>query len=238
MDAANLLIVVPARGGSKGLPRKNAKELGGIPLLGWTAEAIRDSGLKNVRAVLSTDDPQIAALGESVGLRVPFTRPSELASDEAGAVDVVLHALEWVEKNDGVTPHYVMWLQPTSPFRPPEVIHQALTIMRQPDVNAVIGVKAIHRALGTLFYRGEQGDLSPLKDQTEVVTRRQNVRSLYTPNGAMYAAKTRIVREQRTLFPTQSQSIVMDKVASHDIDDPTDWSIATALVDASMTWRR
>lgn len=95
MDASKLLIIIPARGGSKGLPGKNAKILGGHPLLKWTADAISLSGLKNYQCVLSTDDEEIAEIGSGIGLDVPFIRPTELATDTASAVDTANHAIDW-----------------------------------------------------------------------------------------------------------------------------------------------
>lgn len=236
MDASELLIVVPARGGSKGLPRKNAKLLGDRPLLGWTAEAIKQSGLKKAHCILSTDDKEIAAIGESVGLDVPFLRPPELASDEANSVDVSLHALDWLKNERGIDAKYFMLLQPTSPFRPPHIINTALDMLKEDGTDAVVAVKPIHRSLGTLFVDDGQGFLEPLQQQTEVITRRQDVRSLFTPNGALYAIRSDVLRKHRTAFPARCQSIVLDQIASLDIDDPIDWKIAEAIVQAGSSW--
>jgi CMP-N,N'-diacetyllegionaminic acid synthase len=130
---------VPARGGSKGLPRKNARILGDIPLLGWTAEAVKRSGLSEATCMLSTDDEGSADIGRRVGLKVPFMRPSELAEDETTAGAVALHALDWMAQKTGVLTGFVMLLQPTSPFRPPEFLSQALKILEDPLIDGVIG---------------------------------------------------------------------------------------------------
>jgi len=237
MDARQLLIVIPARGGSKGLPGKNAKILGGYPLLKWTSDAIALSGLENYQCVLSTDDEEIAAIGEGIGLNVPFIRPAELATDTATAVDVVEHALNWFASEQSFQAKYLMLLQPTSPFRPPQVIHEAFHLLSNSDADAVIGTKPIHRALGTLFYANEKNNLSALEQQTKLTTRRQDVRTLYTPNGAMYAIKCDILKTQHTLFPKNSRGIIMDKIQSHDIDDPVDWAIARSHANAGLSWR-
>ena len=147
----DLLIVIPARGGSKGLPGKNVRTLGDIPLLGWTAQAVRYSSVSEATCILSTDDEQIAKIGRSVGLEVPFIRPSELAKDETPSDALVIHALDWMETNYGNRAKYVMLLQPTSPFRPPEILSQAVKMLENSSVDGVIGVKSIYRSLGALF---------------------------------------------------------------------------------------
>ncbi|MBI5461115.1 MAG: acylneuraminate cytidylyltransferase family protein [Gammaproteobacteria bacterium] len=238
MTAGTLLIVIPARGGSKGLPRKNARNLGDLPLLGWTAEAVRRAGLDNVHCVLSTDDAEIAAIGATVGLETPFLRPAELATDQAGAVDVALHALDWLESTRDIRAEYLLWLQPTSPFRPPALLTQAVQhLHNDAALDAIVGVKSIYRTLGTLFCADADGQLAPVQRQAEEITRRQEVRPLVTPNGALYLIRSAVLRAQRSFFPPRSHGLVMDQIASHDIDDPTDWAIAEALVAAGLTWR-
>jgi CMP-N,N'-diacetyllegionaminic acid synthase len=236
MNANNLLIVIPARGGSKGLPGKNAKTLNCQPLLKWTFDAVSLSGLKNYQCILSTDDEKIAAIGRDIGLRVPFIRPPVLATDTANATDVAEHALNWSEQEEDFHPEYIMLLQPTSPFRPPSIIRESYDLLTKNKADAVIGVKAIHRSLGTLFYT-DNNKLFPLEQQTSLITRRQDVRTLYTPNGAMYAVKTKVLREKQTFFPENSIPIIMNQVQSHDIDDPIDWKIATAYAAAQLSWR-
>ena len=129
---------------SKGLPRKNTLKLGGIPLLGWTFDSIARSGLTDATCVLSTDDPEIANIGREIGLDVPFMRPGELATDEASAVDVALHADEWLTSNRGTKIDAIMWLQPTSPFRPPATLTTSMRMLSDESrIDAVLGVKPI-----------------------------------------------------------------------------------------------
>jgi CMP-N-acetylneuraminic acid synthetase len=238
VDASDLLIVVPARGGSKGLPRKNARVLGDLPLLGWTAQAIAQSGLQHATCILSTDDEEIAAIGRDVGLEAPFLRPADIAGDTASAQSVALHALDWLQRTRNITPDYVMWLQPTSPFRPPQSITRAYEMIRAGSRDAVVGVKAIHRSPDTLFHLGADDVLTSLGDGTRAATRRQDVTTLYTPNGAMYVVHTRVLREQTTFFPKHGAGLVMDQIESLDIDDATDWAIADAVARAGSSWRR
>lgn len=237
MGGEGLLIVVPARGGSKGLPRKNTRKLGDIPLLGWTAEAVKHSGLNKAICLLSTDDPEIADIGRSVGFDVPFLRPAELATDTATAESVALHALDWLESTRGHEASSVMWLQPTSPFRTPDSIKQAVAMLINSSVTGVLGVKPLHRSLKTLFYPGKNMELMSLDQQGESITRRQDAKTLYTPNGTLYLVRSRVLRDDRSFFPAGCQGIVMDQIASLDIDDPVDWNIAEAVVAARLTWR-
>lgn len=232
-----MLIIVPARGGSKGLPRKNTRTLGDIPLLGWTAEAVKRCGLDKAICLLSTDDPEIADIGRSVGLDVPFLRPAEFATDSATAESVALHALDWLASARGHEASSVMWLQPTSPFRTPDSIKQAVALLAGSPVAGVLGVKPIHRSLKTLFYSGEDMKLISLDQRGEPITRRQDAKTLYTPNGALYLVRSRVLRDERSFFPAGCQGVVMDQIASLDIDDPVDWNIAEAVVAAGLTWR-
>ena len=237
MADKGVLIVVPARGGSKGLPRKNARSLGDLPLLGWTAEAVRAAALDSPACILSTDDEEIAAIGRSVGLDVPFMRPPALATDEASAESVTLHALDWLASERGINPAAVMWLQPTSPFRNPESLQQAMTMLVTSGCPGVIGVKPVYRSPKTLFNTNAQMDLVPLDAGVEAANRRQALQPLYTPNGALYLVRTGTLRAGRSFFPLGARGIVMDQIASIDIDDPLDWSIASAIATAGLTWR-
>jgi CMP-N-acetylneuraminic acid synthetase len=237
MNAPDLLIVVPARGGSKGLPRKNARSLGDLPLLDWTAQAVRRSGLQPAALLLSTDDDEIAAIGHSVGLEVPFVRPEELAGDTASAQSVALHALDWLRNARGIDAKFVMWLQPTSPFRPPSAVAAAYETLQGGTCDAVVGVIALHRTPDTLFRMSDDSLLHSLGRAGDAATRRQDVRSLYTPNGAMYGVRASVLRAENTFFPARSVGLVMDRIASVDIDDTTDWTMAEALARAGSTWR-
>lgn len=238
MKREELLIVVPARSGSKGLPGKNTRSLGGIPLLGWTAEAVRLSGLAEyATVVLSTEDPEIAAIGASVGLTPFFRRPAELATDTASTVDVTLHCLSWFETERGTAYRSVMLLQPTSPFRPPSILATAWDTFKRADQDGVLGVTPIYRSLSTLFKTDKDGRLMPASDAVSP-TRRQEIDPLYTPNGALYLVAVAALRNERSFFPSRLVGLAMDSIASIDIDDATDWALAEAVVNGGLTWRQ
>ena len=211
--------------------------LGDIPLLGWTNEAVRQSGLSEATCILSTDDEVIADIGRTIGLEVPFMRPSELAHDESTADGVALHALNWMTEATGVIPKFVMLLQPTSPFRPPEAILKAVKMMENPFIDGVIGVKPIHRTLATLYFSDENMNMLSLDKDEKLQSRRQDINPIYTPNGALYLIRAEKLREPKSFFPEKMQGIIMDQISSIDIDDSIDWKIAEAMVANKQTWR-
>src|SRR5262249_32588712 len=141
--------------------------------------------------------------GRDVGMEVPFMRPPELASDTASALDVALHALDQC----AVQPRFLILLQPTSPFRTPESLRFAVDELQR--VDAVLGVKPIHRSLRHLYYADENSLLQPLESSVDTVQRRQDVRSLYTPNGALYGIRTEVLRKERSFAPANTRAYVM-----------------------------
>src|SRR5690349_8046730 len=124
MLMSDVLAVIPARGGSKSIPRKNLAALAGKPLIVWTIEAASASQCLT-RVVVSTDDPEITAVAAAAGAEVPFVRPAELAQDETPAIEPILHAVDWLDQHEGYRPDFVMILQPTSPLRQAEDIDAA-----------------------------------------------------------------------------------------------------------------
>lgn len=230
------LIIIPARSGSKGIPDKNIKLLGGKPLIVWTAQAIQKANPGNYIAVLSTDSDRYAKVGRDAGLHVPFIRPAECSNDDASALAVVEHALLWFENEYNYLPEQVMWLQPTSPFRSSAILEQALDMMERQQADGVIGCKEIHRDLTTLF-RSDGGFLRPLCDDKATQTSRQGIEPLLTPNGAMYLCKTVILQERKSFYSERTVPLVMDSIMSLDIDTLTDWAIAEAFVKAELVER-
>jgi N-acylneuraminate cytidylyltransferase/CMP-N,N'-diacetyllegionaminic acid synthase len=230
--APGLLILVPARGGSKGLPGKNTRPLGGLPLLAWTARTIAASGVA-ARAVLSTDDPGIAEVGRAHGLEAPFLRPAALATDTAGSFEVVEHAVDWLAREAGYRPSAVMLLQPTCPFRRPERLRQAMALLGQPDTDGVVGVRRIDRSLSVMYREDGGGVLEPLAAWDDRI-RRQDVRPLLTPSGTLYLVTAAALATHRRLFPPRLRPLPTDAVEAIDIDTAEDWALAEAVVAAGL----
>jgi len=231
--AIKTFIIIPARSGSKGIPDKNIKPLAGKPLLAWTALALQHAQLDDCLAIISTDSAHYAEVAKQAGLEVPFLRPPEFAQDQTSSMAVIDHALEWFISEYGYMPEQVMLLQPTSPFRTADSIRQALDLLTQPQVNAVIGCKEIHRDLTTLF-QCDDGFLAPLSNTKTTQTNRQAVKPLLTPNGAMYLCKTLALQSSQSFYPEHTVPLLMDAMMSLDIDTPEDWNMAEALANQAL----
>jgi CMP-N,N'-diacetyllegionaminic acid synthase len=227
-----LLILVPARAGSKGLPGKNLLRLGGAPLLTWTARAIEAAGLP-ARAILSTEDAGIAAVGRAAGLEIPFVRPSSLARDDTPMVDVVEHAVTWMEQEARYPVSAIMLLQPTSPFRRSCRLREAMTLLAQPGTDGVIGVDTMLRTPNLLFREGAGGLLQPLGPWEGRILR-QEIPPMFTPNGTMYLITRESFRRSRSLFPERLRALPTSRVEAIDIDTPEDWELAIAVVASGL----
>ncbi|MGH7305007.1 MAG: cytidylyltransferase domain-containing protein [Candidatus Rokuibacteriota bacterium] len=227
-----LLILVPARAGSKGVPGKNVKLLGGVPLLGWTARAIRDSGVA-ARAVLSTDDPVIAEIGRAEGLETPFLRPAELAGDRVDMVHVVEHAVAWLQSQEGWRPAAVMVLQPTCPFRRAARLLEALTLLAYPETEGVVGVARLDRTPAFL-YREDAGGVLVALAPWDAATLRQDARPTFTPNGTLYLTTCESLSRHRRLFPPRLRALPTTALEGIDIDTLEDWALAEAIVAAGL----
>ena len=156
-----VLALIPARGGSKGVPRKNILPIGGRPLIAWTIDAARASGVCS-RIIVSTDDEEIAAIARSGGAEVPFLRPADIARDDTPDYPVFAHAVEWLEKNEQWKPEIVLWLRPTSPLRTAEDIQNALELLTTTGADAVRSVSAVDQHPYWMKTVDEQGRIAPL----------------------------------------------------------------------------
>ena len=225
----NVLGLVPARGGSKGIPRKNLADLGGRPLIAWTIAAARASQALD-RVVVSTDDAQIAAVARSLGAEVPFLRPADLADDRAPALAVMRHAVEALDAQ-GWRADTVVYLQPTSPFRTAAQIDAAVALLAAGGCDTVVSVMPVPHAFtpGSLM-RDRGGLLEPLEPAAAQSFRRQDKPVLYARNGpAILALRRGAVFEARTLYAGRTKALEMSRLQSLDIDGPEDLAVAEAL---------
>ncbi len=217
---SELLIIVPARGGSKRLPRKNLRLLGGKPLLDYTAQTIEDAGLGDALCLLSTDDEAIADHGRSLGWTVPWLRPAAISGDDAATVDAVLHGVDWASDAHAMDPDPIMVLQPTSPLRGADCLTCALELLREnADAQAVVGMREMDVPGDLLYAVNKEGFVEPLGAPGNLV-----------PNGAVYVARTQALRAHQTLYPPHTMPIVMNETASIDIDTAGDWHLAETLL--------
>lgn len=221
------LVIIPARGGSKGIPGKNIKVLGGKPLINYTIEAARAVFADDLICV-STDDLEIKACVERTGLKVPFVRPASLATDTAGSYDVLLHALSKYEKK-GYVPDTLILLQATSPFRTWKHIQEAISLYDH-EIDMLVSVKeAKSNPYFNLFEENESGYL--VKSKAMKVGRRQDCPSIWELNGAIYIINVKSLRNSDSFESfTKIVKYIMNDTSSIDIDTKFDWHIAEYLI--------
>lgn len=224
----NVLGVIPARGGSKGISNKNLALLGGRPLLAYTADAVKESRVLT-RTIVSTDDARIADCAHSLGLEVPFMRPSPLAGDDVPMLPVLQHALQALEA-DGFVADVVVLLQPTSPLRRGEHIDAAVKWLEQAGGDSVVSVVEVpHQFNPTSVMRIEEGRLKPFLD-VPTATRRQDKPRVYARNGpAVLATRVAVIKEG-SLYGRTSWPLAMTAEDSLDIDTPWDLRLAESVL--------
>lgn len=221
----SVLGVIPARGGSKRLPRKNLRPLGGKPLIAWTIEAARGSRYLD-RVVLSSDDAEIIRVARQWNCEAPFVRPAELASDEAAGVGPVLHALEML-------PDYalVALLQPTSPLRTAADLDACIEACVERGAPACVSVRAADQNPYWMFTLDAGRKLKPLMGG-KLPERSQDLPPVYLLNGAVYVARTGWLREHRNFISPQTIAHVMPAERSADIDEARDFEYVESLIRA------
>lgn len=220
-----VLGLVPARGGSKGVPGKNVRPLAGHTLLEYTARAARESGVLD-RVILSTDSPEVADAGRRAGLEVPFMRPASLAADDTPMVPVVEHALAEIAKH-AWSPDVIVLLQPTSPLRRPDHIRDAVTMLRETGADSVVTVVEVPRHLSPDYVmRVEKGRLEPFLPEGARVTRRQDARPAYSRDGTVYAFRRATLEKTGGIYGHDCRPLFIDAGDSLSIDSPADWDEA------------
>lgn len=231
MIHTGVLALIPARGGSKGLPDKNIRSLGGRTLLEYAARAAAASGVVD-RMVLTTDSPRIADEGRRVGIEVPFMRPDSLATDDAPMLPVIEHAVALLE-DQAWSPEIIVLLQPTSPLRTPNHIRSAVELLRFSDADSVVSVVEVPRHLSPDYVmRIEDGGLVPFLPKGAAVTRRQDARPAYARDGTVYAFWRRTLTERGSIYGRRCRPLVVPATESLTIDTQADWEEAERRVTA------
>lgn len=219
------LAIIPARGGSKGIPRKNLRLVAGKPLLAWTVEAAKKSRYID-RLILSSEDAEIIAAARSLGCEVPFVRPAELARDDTPGIEPVLHALQVLsEKYD-----YVVLLQPTSPLRRAEDIDGCIAHCVDQRALACVSVTEPAHHPYWMYQLAQDGYLKPFLLREKVPARRQDLPPVYALNGAVYVARCDWLQEKRTFLSEETTAFVMPPERSVDVDSVYDLMLAEFLL--------
>lgn len=218
-----ILAIVPARGGSKSIPRKNVKEIGGKPLIAWTIEAAQKSKYID-HLVVSTEDHEIASVSRSYGAEV-LLRPEELAQDDTPGIDVVLHAVEQLQGYS-----YVVLLQPTSPLRTTEDIDQCLESLVSNGAPACVSLCEVDQPPHWMYIVNEQNKLQPIVDNINQYYRRQEIPKTYALNGAIYVAETEWLFLKKSFLSEETLPFIMPRERSIDIDVPFDLEFADIVL--------
>lgn len=229
MTAARALGLVVARGGSKGLPRKNVLPVAGKPLVAHTVEAAL-AARSLERTILSSDDAEIIAAARDAGCAAPFVRPPELAGDRASTVDVALHALDWLESHEGYRPDVLVMLPATAPCRRAADIDGAVAALaRDPRAEAVVAVTEAEYPPYWML-RVEEARLRWIFPEGARADHRQELPTAYRPNGSIYAIHVAALRTRRTFYPPETAPYVMAAEHSVNVDGPLDLRLADLLL--------
>jgi CMP-N-acetylneuraminic acid synthetase len=219
IDDRSAIAIIPARGGSKGLPGKNIRELCGKPLIAWTIEKAAKSGYLDA-IVVSTDSQEIADVAVRCGAKVPFMRPAELATDHASTYDVIRHALDWYRAAEGNEFAYTVLLEPTSPLREDDDIDRMLSMLdtRRDQFDAIVSVGQVmeHPSIVKRF----AGDaLAPYCPELHHSNRRQDNPPAYFPFGVAYIAKTPLLLRENTFYMSRCLGFALQRYQNYEIDD-------------------
>ncbi len=221
-----ILYLIPARGGSKGIPHKNIKPLNGKPLILYTVEVARQLA-DDADICVTTDDDEIIKVVEQTGLNVPFKRPDELATDTSGSYEVIIHALDYYAQK-GINYDIVVLLQPTSPFRSAQHVKEAIKLY-DPSLDMVVSVcESASNPYYTLFEENDNGFLSRSKEATFVC--RQDCPKVYEYNGAIYVMNVDALRTKPLSAFSKIKKYVMERSLSIDLDTMLDWQFAEFIM--------
>jgi len=237
--AGPLLGLVTARGGSKGIPRKNILPLAGKPLVQYACQCGVASRWID-RTIVSTDCDQIADAARQAGAETPFVRPTHLAGDDTPSLDVVLHALDWLQEHESWRPAYVVLLQPTAPLRTAFHVDEAIERLLAVGGDSLVSVARVashnhpdwqlEMHDGCLVRFGGR----PL---ASIPTRRQLLSPTFVRNGAIYIVRRDIIQQRRSLYGDRPVAYEMPSELSVNIDTPEDWRLAEARLAARRTPR-
>ena len=226
---SKIIGLITARGGSKGIPRKNIHPLAGKPLIAWTIEAALQSKVLD-RVIVSTDDEEIARVSRDWGAEVPFMRPTELAQDDSPHIPVIKNTVEWLESNENSRPEYILLLQPTTPLRSAQDIDNAYRLILEKDADSVISVcEAFSHPYLTKHITAE-GRLEDFGPRPDGYLARQVLPPVYIVNGAIYFIRCDVLLKENTLYTQSTYAYLMPQERSLDIDTPWDLHLAELIL--------
>lgn len=223
IEGKTILAIIPARGGSKGVPRKNIRDAVGKPLIAWTIDEAKKSKYID-RLIVSSEDKEIITIAESWGCEAPFVRPEELARDDTPGVEPVLHAVKMLPGYD-----YIVLLQPTSPLRSAEDIDGCIEQCIKRQANTCVSVTEPDKNPYWMYELDEHGRLYPVIKTDKAILRRQDLPKVYVLNGAVYVTKCDWLLINKALITAETIAYLMPKERSLDIDGELDFVLLEAL---------
>lgn len=226
MNDNKFVVIIPARGGSKGIPNKNLKELLGKPLIAYSIECAINSKYVD-KVIVSTDSSEIAEVSKKYGAEVPFLRPSELATDSSPVIDTFIYTIERLEKEEGITIDQFIVLQPTSPLRTTRDLDEAIELFVNKKADSVVSYTSEEHPIYWHKYLKEDGRLEDFMPSS--ISRRQDYRKTYYPNGAIYVFKKALIL-QRNYYSENTYAYIMPRNRSVDIDYQEDFDYIEYLL--------
>ncbi len=231
MDKPKILAVIPARGGSKGVPKKNIKNLAGKPLIAWTIITALDVKDLLLNIVVSTDDVEIAKIAKKYGAEVPFIRPEKLSTDESPTIPVLQHAVNYVENNNNMTFDWVLLLQPTAPLRRTIDIRNAIEIALNNSCDSVISVNQVFSTHPILMKKINNNILLPYCIKEKEGMRRQDYfPEAYIRNGAIYLTKRNVLMMKNSIWGDKIRPLIMEENHSTNIDNQIDYYVCEKIM--------
>lgn len=223
-----ILAIIPARGGSKGLPDKNIKPLLGKPLIGWTIEQAQNSGYID-DIFVSTDSESITRVAQSFGVSVPELRPSGLSLDASPSSEFIIYTIDLLKKQ-GKEFEYFILLEPTSPLRDVSDIDSSIEqLLNNPNVESLVGVSEVMDSHPDFLTKVENGILKPYKDSLQTL-RRQELEKLYFFEGSVYLSKCDTFMKRKTFYHDNTMAYIVPKWKSYEVDDIIDFVIIESLM--------
>ena len=228
----NILGIIPARGGSKGIIKKNLRKINKKPLIQYTIEAAKKSKINKL--IVSTDDQKIAEFSKSLKIEVPFLRPKNISQDNTSTIDVIKHALKFLSNKNKYHPEMIVILQPTSPFRTVKMINDSITVLQKTNATSVIAVSNVVHSPVTMFNYNSKY-LKPFSKKFIKYDRRQLHPTLYYPNGSIYTLWTKTLSNYDSLYGPRIKPLITNEKTNIDIDNIHDMFVSEMTL---LHWKK
>jgi len=228
-----ILGIIPARGGSKGIPFKNIQKLAGKPLIEYTILSAKKSKYID-KVIVSTDNEKIAKISKSAGAEVPFMRPKKFSNDKSPTIDYVKHALEFLSTHQSYVPDIVLILQPTSPLRTTEVIDKSIEMLKKSNATCVLGVSKIKNHPYLSFWHSGKY-LKPFKKNFQKYYQRQKFPVLYYPTGSIYTFWRKTIEKYDSFYGPKIKPLLIDDETKIDVDDKYDFFVGEMTL---LNWQK